>query len=67
MFKQTGYYLEVLTSETMKLLGSIKNKTTKGENRENVPYLKTTQVILIHCNMVTTIINKIQETSYICS
>ena len=44
----------------MKLLGSIKNKTTKGEN---VPYLKTTQVILIHCNMVTTTINKIQETS----
>ena len=47
----------------MILLGSIKNKTTKGENGENVPYLKTTQVILIHCNMVTTTINKIQKTS----
>ena len=38
MFKiKTGYYLELLTSETMKLLGSTKSKITKDENNENVP------------------------------
>ena len=37
MFKiKTGYYLELLTPETMKLLGSTKNKITKDENGENV-------------------------------
>ena len=50
---KTGYYLELLTPETMKLLGSTKSKITKDENGENVPHLKITQVILVHCNIVT--------------
>ena len=29
---RVGYYLEVLTPETVKLLGSIKKKITKGQN-----------------------------------
>ena len=29
---KTGYYLQILTSETMKLLGSTKNKITKDKN-----------------------------------
>ena len=29
---ETGYYLELLTPETMKLLGSTKNKITKDKN-----------------------------------
>ena len=37
----------------MKLLGSTKCKITKGENGENVPYLKITEVALIHCNIVS--------------
>ena len=28
---ETGYYLELLTSETMKLLGSTKSKITKDK------------------------------------
>ena len=36
----------------MKLLGSTKNKITKEQNGENVPYLETTEVILVHCNVV---------------
>ena len=36
----------------MKLLGSFKNKITKDENGENVPYLKITEVVLVHCNIV---------------
>ena len=36
----------------MKLLGSTKNKTTKHKNGENVPHLKITEVVLVHCNIV---------------
>ena len=34
---KNGYSLEPLTPETMKLLGSALNKTTKDKNGENVP------------------------------
>ena len=43
------YSLELLTSETMKLLGSTKNKIIKDKNGENVPDLEITEVILVHC------------------
>ena len=41
------YSLELLPKETMKLLGS-----TKDKNGENVPHLEITEVVLVHCNMV---------------
>ena len=47
-----GYSLELLTKETIKLLGSIKNKITKDKNGENVPHLEITEVVLAHCNMM---------------
>ena len=50
---KTWYYLELLTPETMKLLGNTKSKTTKDKNGENVPHLEMTKVILVHCNIVT--------------
>ena len=56
---KTGYYLELLTSETMKLLWSTKSKITKEKNVEKVCRLEITEVILVHCNIVTTIIIKI--------
>ena len=43
---KTGCYLELLTPETMKLLGSAKSKITKNEIGKNVPYLEITEVIL---------------------
>ena len=49
---KNGYSLELLTSETIKLLRSIKNKIIKDENGENVPHLEITKVILVHCNIV---------------
>ena len=49
---KTGYYLELLTPETMKLLGSIRSKITKDVNGENVPHLEITEVALAHCNIV---------------
>ena len=36
---KTGYYLELLMSETMKLPGSTKSKINKDKNGENVPHL----------------------------
>ena len=48
---KTVYYLEILTPETMKLLGNTKSKTTKDKNGKNVPHLEITQVVLIHCNI----------------
>ena len=47
---KNGYYLELLTPETMKLLGS--TKVTKDKNGENVPHLQITEVVLVHCNLV---------------
>ena len=53
MFKiETGYYLEILTPKTMKLLGSTKSKIIKNENRENKPGLGITEVVLIHRKVV---------------
>ena len=48
---KNGYSLELLTSETMKLLGSTKNKIIKDENGENVLHLEITEVILVNCNI----------------
>ena len=50
---KTGYYLEFLTPETMKLLGSTKSGITKDEDGENVPNLEITEVVLVHCNIVS--------------
>ena len=49
---KTGYYLELLTPETMKLLGRAKNKITNDEYGENVSHLETTEVVIVHCNIV---------------
>ena len=49
---KNGYNLELLTPETMKLLGRNKNKITKDKNGENVPHLEITEVALVHRNIV---------------
>ena len=49
---KTGYYLELSTPETMKLLGSTENKITKDKNGQDVHNLKITEVVFIHCNIV---------------
>ena len=37
----------------MKLLASTENKITKDKNGENVLHLKITEVVLVHCNIVS--------------
>ena len=49
---KNGFYLELLTPEKMKLLGSIEGKITKNKNGENVPDLEIVELVLAHCNLV---------------
>ena len=46
-----GYSLELLTLETMKLLGSTNNKLSEDKNDEHVLHLEITKVVLVHCNI----------------
>ena len=49
---KTGYKLELLSKETMKLLGSTKDTIDKDKNSENVPRLENIEVVLVHCNLI---------------
>ena len=49
---KTGYYLQLLTPGTMKLLGSTRSKITRNENCEIMSHLEITELLLIHCNIV---------------
>ena len=49
---KSEYYFELLTPETMKLLGSAESKITKNKNGENVPHLEVVELVLVHCNLV---------------
>ena len=49
---KSRYKLELLSTETMKLLGSIKNIVDSDKNSENVPRLENVEVVLVHCNLV---------------
>ena len=57
---KTGYRLELLSKETMKLLGSTKDTIDGDKNSENVPRLKNVEVVLVHCNLVN---NSYQQAS----
>ena len=49
---KSGYKLELLSKETMKLLGSTKDTIDADKNSENVPKLENVEVVLVHCNLV---------------
>ena len=49
---KSGYKLELLSKETMKLLGSTKDTIDGDKNGENVPKLENVEVVLVHCNIV---------------
>ena len=50
---KAGYYLKLLTFETMKLLQSSKSKISKDKNLKNVFHLEITEVVLVHCNIIS--------------
>ena len=43
---------ELLIPETMKLFGNTKSKIIKDKNGGKVTHLETTEVVLVHCNIV---------------
>ena len=57
---KTGCKLELLSSETMKLLGSTKKDVDQDKDGEDVPKLESVEVVLVHCNLVK---NDYQHTS----
>ena len=57
---KTGYKLELLSKETMKLLGSTKYAIDPDKNSGNVPRLENVEIVLVHCNLVN---NSYQQAS----
>ena len=57
---KTVYKLELVTPETMKLLGTTKKDVDKDENGEHLSKLESVEVALVHCNLVK---NDYQHTS----
>ena len=49
---KTGYTLELLSLETMKLLGSTKKDVDKDQDGEDVPKPESVELFLMHCNLV---------------
>ena len=57
---KSRYKLELLSKETIKLLGSTKNIIDSDKNSENVPRLEIVEVVLVYCNLVN---NSYQQAS----
>ena len=49
---KTGYKLELLSLETMKLFGSTKKEVDKGKGGEDVPKSESVEFFLVYCNLV---------------
>ena len=49
---KSGYKLELLSEETIKLLGSTNDTIDADKNSENVPKLENVEVVLVHCSLV---------------
>ena len=49
---KTGCKLELLSSETMRLLGNTKKDVDQDKDGEDVPKLESVEVLLIHCDLV---------------
>ena len=58
---ETGYKLELLSPETMTLLGNTRKDADKDKNGEDVPKLKSVEDVLIHCNLVNNSYQKHQK------
>ena len=49
---KSGYKLELLSKETMKLLGTANDIIDADKNSEKVPRLENVEVVLVHCKLV---------------
>ena len=55
---KNGYKLELLIPETMKLLGNTKKVVDKDKNGENLPKLEIVKIVLVHCNLIISILQR---------
>ena len=46
---KSGYYLELLSAETTKLLGSTENRIITDKNGKNLSHLEITELFLVSC------------------
>ena len=63
----TGYKLELLSEETIQLLGSSKKVIDKNKNGELLPRLETVEVVLVHCNLVNNNYQQASKVIYFCT
>ena len=49
---KSRYKLELLSKETMKLLGSTKDTNDADKNSEDISKFENVEVVLVHCNLV---------------
>ena len=61
---KTGYILELLFPETMKLLGRSKKDVDQDKDGEDVPKLDSVEFVLVHCHVVN---NNYQQASKVLS
>ena len=65
---KTEFYNELLTRDTMKLLGSTRCELTKDKNGKNVPHLEISEVILVRYDIVNSDYQQdFNSVVYICS
>ena len=57
---KTGHQLELLSEETIQLLGSSKKDTDQNKDGEIVARLEAAEVVLVHCNLIN---NSYQQAS----
>ena len=57
---KSGYKLELLSKETIALLGSLSDTVDSNKDGEIVPKLEVVEVVLVHCNLIN---NSYQEAS----
>ena len=57
---KSGYELELLSKETMRLLRSLTDTIDGDKNSELVPKLESVDLVLLHCNLVN---NSYQQAS----
>ena len=50
---KTGYKLELLSPDTMKLLGSTKKDIAQDKDGQDVPKLESAEVVLVHCSLAS--------------
>ena len=67
---ETGYKLELLSPDTMTLLGSTKKYVDQDKDGEDVLKLESIEVVLEHCNLVNNNYQQVSEvllTYYFCT